>query len=194
MRKYKHILFTILSLTWLLFFFGCAQPKAPIGGPKDENPPELIPDKSDANMQTRFDKRSFELTFNEWVQLNDVYNQVVVTPPLKYAPDIKLHRKTLVFTFDEKEQLRSDATYIINFGEAVKDFNEGLPAKNLRFVFSTGDYIDSLSVRGKVVDAFSGEGVKDILVMLYDNSADSVVYTERPFYFTRTQGNGNFKI
>jgi len=136
----------------------------------------------------------FELTFNEWVKLNDPFNQVVVTPPLEFDPEISMKKKTVTFSFDGKEKLRDDATYIINFGEAIKDFNEGLSAENLRFVFSTGDYIDSLSVEGRVVDAFTGDAVEDVIVMLYDNLADSVVLTERPFYLGKTSKSGRFKI
>ncbi|MCB0640491.1 MAG: carboxypeptidase regulatory-like domain-containing protein, partial [Phaeodactylibacter sp.] len=101
--------------------------------------------------------------------------------------------KTVLFEFDENEELRENATYIINFGDAIKDFTEGNIAP-IRFIFSTGDYIDSLEVKGRVVDAVSGEPVSDVLVMLYDNLNDTVVRTERPFYFSRTDKAGQFKI
>ncbi|MFK7806811.1 MAG: Ig-like domain-containing protein [Saprospiraceae bacterium] len=192
---YKHYnSITYLVIAGYFFFTACANPVSPNGGPKDEEPPQVVLEASSPNMQTNFEKRSFELTFNEWVKLNDPFNQVVVSPPLEYTPEVTLKKKTVRFEFDGKEKLRENATYIINFGEAVKDFNEGLAAENLRFVFSTGDYIDSLSVRGKVTDAFSGDPIDDVLVLLYDNLADSVVRTERPFYFGRTSKSGTFQI
>lgn len=194
MKYYNNTISIYPLLACYLFFTACANPRSPTGGPKDVDPPRVVLDKSSENMQTNFTDRSFELRFNEWVKLNDVFNQVVVTPPLEYSPDISLKRKTVTFKFDGKEELREDATYIINFGEAVKDFNVGLSAEDLRFVFSTGDYIDSLSVQGKVVDAFTGKAVEDVIVMLYDNLADSVVRKERPFYFGKTSGSGTFRI
>jgi Bacterial Ig-like domain len=193
-KKNNHILSICLLLLCYLFFFACAKIVAPTGGPKDVTPPGLIPEKSDSSMQTNFKQRSFELTFDEWVKLDNVSKQVVVTPPLQYTPDVKLKKRTVIFSFDEKEVLRDSATYVINFGDAIKDLNESIPAKNMRFVFSTGDYIDSLSVEGKVIDAFSGEPVKDVTVMLYDNLSDSVVYKERPFYLSKTSESGTFKI
>ncbi len=193
-KYYNNTISIYPLLACYLFFTACANPRPPTGGPKDVTPPQVVLEKSSENMQTNFTERSFELTFNEWVQLNDVFNQVVVTPPLEHKPEISLKKKTVTFEFDGKEELREDATYIINFGEAVKDFNVGLSAEDLRFVFSTGDYIDSLSVQGKVVDAFTGDAAEDVIVMLYDNLADSVVRTERPFYFGKTSKNGTFKI
>jgi Bacterial Ig-like domain len=195
MRKINNqILYICLLLLCYLFFFACAKIVPPTGGPKDVTPPGLIPGKSDSSMQTNFKQRSFELTFDEWVKLDNVAKQVVVTPPLEHTPDVKLKKRTVTFSFDEKEVLRDSATYVINFGDAIKDLNESIPAKNLRFVFSTGDYIDSLSVEGKVIDAFSGEPVKEVTVMLYDNLSDSVVYNERPFYLSKTSESGTFKI
>lgn len=177
----------------LFFLASCANIVRPTGGTKDTTPPKLIEEESTKNFQTNFTKRDFRLTYNEWLRLKDKTKQVVVSPPLQYRPDIELKKKTVLFEFDEREELREDATYVINFGEAITDYTEG-NAADMVFVFSTGDYIDSLEVSGQIVDAFSKEPVKDVLVMLYDNLADSVVRTERPFYFGKTDDKGSFKI
>jgi hypothetical protein len=176
-----------------LFLTSCANIVAPTGGAKDEKPPQLIEAESTKNFQTNFTKRGFQLTYDEWLRLKDQINQVVVSPPLQYRPDIELKKRTILFEFDEREALREDATYVINFGEAITDYTEGNDAEMV-FVFSTGDYIDSLEVSGTIVDAFSKEPVKEVLVMLYDNLADSVIRTERPFYFGKTDEEGAFKI
>ncbi|GJM34277.1 MAG: hypothetical protein DHS20C18_32780 [Saprospiraceae bacterium] len=172
----------------------CANVIAPAGGPKDELPPLIVAENSTPNLQTKFTKQTIELTFNEWVELKDVFNQVVISPPLEFPYKLKIKRKSVLFEFDEKEVLRPDATYTINFGEAIQDLNERNPADNLRFVFSTGDYIDSLKVTGQVVDAQTSEPLEGILFMLYENIADSVVRTERPFYFGKTNKAGQFLI
>ncbi|HQU57587.1 MAG TPA: Ig-like domain-containing protein [Saprospiraceae bacterium] len=183
----------ILSAIALALTF-CANPLPPEGGLKDVDPPKLVVEESTPNFQTKFQKKTIELTFDEWVEVQDVFNQVVVSPPLEYKFELSLKRKTVRFSFDEREQLRPEATYTINFGEAVKDLNERNPAENLRFVFSTGDFIDSLSVTGIIVDAQTAKPVESALFMLYDNLSDTVVRTERPFYFARTGKDGRFQI
>ncbi len=183
----------VLPLFFSGGFWGCANPVAPSGGPRDTLPPRLDTTLSTPNFQTHFQKQRIELQFDEWVQLKDVFQQVVVSPPLEYPPKIYIRKKAVRFEFDEREELRPDATYVINFGEAIRDLTENNPAE-LVFVFSTGAYIDSLQVEGHVVDAFSGEPVPEVLFLLYENPADSVIFTERPFYFGRTDEQGFFRI
>jgi hypothetical protein len=188
-------LISLLSILEFSLLTGCAQIVRPTGGPRDTIPPVLDSAASTPNFQTNFQDREINLTYQEFLQLGDVFSQVVVSPPLEFRPEIKLEKKfkTISFTFDERETLRPDATYTVNFGEAIKDFTEGNVAE-ARFVFSTGDYIDSLEIRGKIVDAFTGTGVDKVLFMLYDNLSDTVVRTERPFYFARTGPKGDFLI
>ncbi len=185
---------SLLFILSLLVLARCATVTAPAGGPRDETPPQLVPERSTPNLQTNFQKQRIELTFDEWVALEDIFNQVVVSPPLQYRPTITLKGRTVRLDFDSREILRENATYTINFGEAVKDLTEKNPAENLRFVFSTGPTLDSLSLSGRVVDAKTGEPVEKILFMLYNDPADSVVRTERPFYFAKTDKEGNFLI
>lgn len=172
----------------------CARPVAPEGGPKDAAPPKVVPAKSTPNNATRFTGRSFELAFDEWVTLQEVGTQVLVSPPLAKRPEVTLKGRTVTFRFDKDEVLRPNTTYTINFGNAVKDLHEGNAAQDLRFVFSTGDFLDSLSVSGIVVDAFTNDPVENITVLLYDNLEDSVVYRERPYYMARTDKSGQFQI
>ena len=193
MYQTSHFPYWLLPLLALALTF-CANPIPPEGGLKDEQPPQLVPEESTPNLQTRFEAKRIELTFDEWFEIQDVFNQVVVSPPLEFPFEITLHRKTLRFDFDEKEVLRPEATYTINFGEAVRDITERNPTQNLRFVFSTGDFIDSLSVSGTIVDAQKGEPVENVLFMLYENLEDTVVRKERPFYFARTDKQGLFRI
>jgi hypothetical protein len=178
----------------LLTLTGCANQGTLTGGKKDTIPPIINNAESTPNYQTNFKKQIIELTFNEWLQLNDVFKQVVVSPPLQEKFDISLKKKTVRFEFDKKEILRENATYTINFGTAVQDLTERNPVEDLRFVFSTGDFIDSLEVAGQVVDAFDKKPTKDVLVMLYDNLSDTVVRKEKPFYFAKTDEGGNFSI
>lgn len=188
--------FSYLFPVWLvaLVFVSCARQGAPTGGPKDTTPPSVDTLYSTRNYSTRFKPSKIELRFDEWVTLSDAANQIVVSPPLAKRPEVVLRGKTVTLTFDPSEQLRDSATYTINFGTAVKDLHEGNSAKDLRFVFSTGDLIDSLRVSGRVADALTGEPSDNISVMLYDVAADSVVRKLRPYYFSRTDKSGKFDI
>ncbi|KAA3632308.1 MAG: hypothetical protein DWQ02_14910 [Bacteroidetes bacterium] len=185
-------LLLILMATGLWF---CANVVAPKGGPKDESPPQLLTEGSTPNMQTNFNSNEIILEFDEWVELNDVFNQIVISPPIDRDDyEVRIRKKSIIFSFTETASLRENATYTINFGEAVRDITERNPVKDLRFVFSTGDVIDSLVVRGKLLDALTGEPVEDAYFMLYENLADSVVRTINPFYFGRTDESGNYTI
>jgi hypothetical protein len=191
---HKSSFWLLLSLLLSVGLYQCANPIAPQGGPKDTQPPQIDSARSTPNHSIRFRESKIHLAFDEWIKFEDAQRQVVISPPLVKQPTITLRGRTITFEFDAEEVLKPDATYTINFGSAVKDLNEGNLAKDLRFVFATGDQIDSLSLSGKVVDAFSGKAVPDMLVMLYDNLTDSVVRKERPFYFGRSNQEGIFSI
>lgn len=191
-RCWTDFLWILLSLSSLFLLDACANPTAPTGGPRDERPPQLDSTRSTPNFQTNFDQSYFELTFDEWVVLEDVREQVVVSPPLDF--EVKLKKKTVRFEVREGDSLRANTTYTVNFGEAVQDLTEGNPAENLRFVFSTGDVLDSLRLTGQLYDVVTREAVEDAYFMLYDNLSDTVVTTERPYYFGRTDESGQFTI
>lgn len=185
-----------LSAFLLLLFLAaaCANPIPPEGGARDRQPPQLVTENSTPNYQTNFEKQTIVLTFDEWVELKDVFSQVVISPPLDNPYDLRIKKRSVLFEFAEEEVLREDATYTINFGDAVQDITESNPAEDLRFVFATGDELDSLQLSGKLLDAQTGEPVEGALFMLYDNLADSVVRTIRPFYFAKTGEDGQFQI
>jgi len=182
------LLLVLLGCLWQ-----CANPIAPTGGPRDETPPRIDTLRSTPNLQTNFRPRTITLTFDEWIKLQDANQQVIISPPLQgYTTKIK--GKSVIVDLGTKDTLRNNVTYVIQFGTAVKDLTESNPAEDLRFVFSTGPFIDSLELQGQVVDAYTEEPVKEALVLLYENLADSVFRTERPFYFGRTNAQGLFLI
>ena len=178
----------ILSLLW-----SCAEPQAPQGGPKDTQAPRFSKKKySTPNESTNFQYQQVILTFDEWIKLQNAYAQVVISPPLQFKPEIKVRNKSVVVKW--KELLKDSTTYIINFGDAVRDITENNIVKNLNIVFSTGDELDSLYCNGKIIDAQTLAPKEDVWVMLYRNLADSVPLTEKPYYFTKTDAQGAFRI
>lgn len=172
----------------------CANQLALTGGPKDEDPPKIDTSASIKNYQTHFTKQDIDLYFDEYIDLRDASKQVLISPPLDKPPKVDARLKRVSFKFDEEEVLKDNATYVINFGKSIRDFNESNELTNYSFVFSTGAYIDSLSISGQVTDAKTGEPRKDALVALYVEHQDSIVFTEKPFYFARTDDQGNYTI
>lgn len=183
-----------LSLALLFALVSCARVGAPTGGPKDTTPPRLDTAASTPNYQIQFSPRRIELVFDEYVELKDPAAQILISPPLNRRPEIIQRLKTVSLELRENEVLRPNTTYTINFGAAVVDFRAGNPAQDLRFVFSTGSQIDSLKAAGRVADAFTGEPVKNVRIMVYENSSDSVVQRERPYYIANTNDAGEFNI
>lgn len=185
------LMFTLFVLTVLI---GCASTGSPSGGPRDTIPPKLVVEKSPPNFATNYIPEDIQLVFNEWIELKNQQREILISPPFFKNPKITSRGKKVKVEFPKEEPLREDATYTINFGKSIVDFTEGNAAEGFRFVFATGDKIDSLELSGKIQDAINEEPVKDILVLLYDLVEDSVVVSEKPFYYARTDETGNFKF
>lgn len=186
--------YQLASILLILTSYSCASSGELQGGPKDTEAPKLVVEKSSPNFALRNTQRSFVFTFDEFVEVKDVIKQVLVSPPLVYIPRIKARGKEVTFEFNEKEALKENTTYIIQFGEAIRDFTEQNKVQNFKHVFSTGDVIDSLQLKGRVTDETKGEGVAGISVLLYDDLLDSAIIRRKPFYFTRTDASGNFEL
>ncbi len=171
---------------------GCAKVGSPTGGPKDITPPKIVESKP-GNYSTNFSSKRIEITFDEFVQLKNIYNELIISPPLKERPENKLKGKSLVV--DLNNELKENTTYTLNFGNAIADNNEGNVLANFEFVISTGDYVDSLSVTGKLVNAFNLKPEKDpVFIMLHENLKDSAPYFEIPSYIGKTNKDGAFAI
>lgn len=183
-----------LLLIILIGIYSCASTGTLTGGPKDVTPPMLDSVRSSPFFQTNYFPKELHFFFDEFIEVRDAQRQVLISPPTTYIPKISHRGKKLSFLFDEKEVLRQDATYSINFGESVVDFTEGNKVDNFIYVFATGDVIDSLSLSGKVLDAITGKPEEGIFVFLYDNLTDSVVQREKPFYFVKTDRSGDFRF
>lgn len=159
------------------------------GGPKDETPPVLIRAEPE-NLTTNFKAKRIRLYFDEFIKLQDVQNQLIVSPPLKYQPEVTPQGGAQKYVeIKIKDTLAANTTYTLNFGQSVQDNNEGNPSSFLTYVFSTGDYIDSLQVSGVVKDAFNQKADEFISIMLYEiDSAytDSTLYKKPPNYIGNT--------
>ena len=193
-RKVKHILTAAGLLLAAFFAQRCANAVAPTGGPKDSAPPVVV-EAVPANHNINFVGKKIEITFNEFITLENANQNVMISPPMTEKPDIKLKNKTVVIKF--KESLAANTTYTINFGSAIKDLHEGNLFKDYVYSFSTGDHIDTLAIAGKVLNADDKKPVEDIYVSLYAadrENLDSLPLTTAPNYITKTDKEGNFML
>ncbi len=184
----KSIVF-ILTVAIAALLVQCAKRGTPTGGPIDEEPPEVLRAFPD-NYSTQFEKQIIEVTFNEYIKLEDLQKQLVISPPMKTRPIIKpLGGVAKKMTIEIMDTLLDNTTYVFNFGQSIVDHTEGNPYPYYKYVFSTGDYIDSLNIKGSIKDALNFEVDDFVNVMLYEvDSAytDSIIYKQTPRYVVNT--------
>lgn len=168
---------------------GCAQIGMPIGGPRDSLPPVLL-NATPPNFSTHFSANRVLLTFDEYVHLQDLQNNLLVSPTPKSNPVINYRLKTVSIKL--KDTLRPNTTYAIQLGKSIQDINENNPVNNFTYVFSSGDHIDSLTFNGNVTVAETGKADSTLFVFLYKDLSDSAVYKQKPLYITRVDSAGNF--
>lgn len=191
-------LFRFLFITAILLFASnCARTGRPEGGPKDEEAPLFVTAKPPYE-SIKFNKKEVKLQFNEFIKLKNLNKQFVVSPPMKNPPVISPQGSaTKEIKIEILDTLQQNATYIFNFGNAVEDNNEGNKLENFKYVFSTGNYIDSLTSSGNVKDAKLTEPPKNINILLYKIDTafnDSIIYKKKPNYITNTLDSTAFKF
>ncbi|HEX5625734.1 MAG TPA: Ig-like domain-containing protein [Saprospiraceae bacterium] len=172
----------------------CANIKGISGGPEDKTPPGLDAAKSTPNYSRNFNGREIQLSFDEWVKLDNPLGNITISPSLQFTPEYKLKGKSLILQWDRREVLQAQTTYTIQFGDCIKDITSGNVLRSLKFVFSTGAILDSLSLSGVVRDAFQQTPKSKILVSLYRNPDDTAFQRTKPFYFGWTDDKGMFRL
>lgn len=194
MQKYKLVMSKTLSNLILVIcisviFINCANRGTPQGGPKDEEPPVIIKSEPE-NYSTNFKDTEIKIYFDEYVKMKDIQKQLIISPPMNIQPEITpIGSANKYITVKIQDTLQPNTTYALNFGNSITDNNEGNPYPYYRYVFSTGDYIDSLTVKGNIVDALKKEPETFVSVSLYEIDStfnDSVIYKKPPKYITNT--------
>ena len=182
---------SLVTLLTGILLWTCANVMAPTGGPRDEDPPVVLR-STPPNYSPNYTGEQIRIYFDEFVTLTNLRQQLLVSPPLENDPEFRVRGRSIII--DIEDELRENTTYNMFLGDAIRDITEGNAIPNFQFVFSTGDYVDSLSLGGKVIDAFTLEPVDGVSVMLYDSIYDSIPYKERPVYFAKTNKEGLFTI
>lgn len=187
----KRLQIITILLPTILCIVSCASKVMPSGGDKDTTPPAVL-HSVPKNYSTFYNGSTIEIHFDEYIQLSEVEKNIIVTPFTDTMPEIKVKNKSIYITFLTEN--KSNTTYTIQFGNSIKDLNEGNVLNNFRYVFSTGPFIDSLGITFQVKDAESGLESIDYLVMAYHSSNDSVLFNQKPDYFSRTNDKGQTSL
>lgn len=170
-------------------FYGCAKQLSPQGGPKDVEIPQVISTTPPSGSKN-FAENAFEIRFDEFVELNNINDNLIVSPQFSKAPEVKLKGKKIKIILPEEP--KENTTYSFTFLDAIQDITEKNSMQSLVYAFSTGNTIDSLRVSGRVEDAFTTEPVTETFVLLYNTKSDSIFTENLPSYITKTNAKGDF--
>ena len=180
--------FRYISFLLVFLMLSCAKRGSITGGLKDTLAP-VLKYSSPKNMSTNFEGDEIILGFDEYVKLKNLNKQLIISPPMKHEPLILPTTASKVITIKIKDTLQPNTTYSFNFGQSIADNNEGNAINQFKYIFSTGPYIDSLSISGQIKDAYEKNVDNFVSVMLYevnDTFKDSIIYKQSPRYITNT--------
>lgn len=165
MKRFFGLVYLFVCIGIISFIgYSCANIIPPTGGPRDTLPPVLV-HTSPKDSTLNFNSKRIELTFDEYVDLKDVQNNLLFTPLFETVPVVEVKLKTV--TIRLRDTLEPNTTYTFNFGNAITDVNENNPYRNFTYTFSTGPYIDSLQLEGHVLLAEDGKVDSTITVVLH---------------------------
>jgi len=195
LKQFYKVLFSLLAI--ILLTSNCAKKGRPNGGLKDSLAPIMVtatpPYKS-----VHFNSKKIKISFDEYITLKNINQQLVISPPLKYNPIITPQGSpSKNITIKMVDTLLPNTTYTFNFGNSIQDNNEGNKLRSFKYVFSTGSYIDSLKTRGTVIDAYKTDFDKNISVLLFKIDStynDSIIYNKKPNYVSNTLDTTLFNI
>lgn len=178
----------LIALCFSLTFVNCAKRGSPTGGPLDSLPPVFVK-AVPPNFTTNFEGDEIRVYFNEFIKLQDFQKQFIASPPLSNTVVSPQGSASKYIKIELRDTLEANTTYVFNFGLSITDNNEGNAFPSFKYVMSTGDYIDSLTVKGTIIDAVLPKADDYVTVMLYEidtTYTDSTVFKERPRYVTNT--------
>ena len=186
----------VLLLFGGAFFSRCANIMTPDGGPKDTLPPVIVK-LEPGNFATNFKAKKIYIEFNEFVQIKDQNKEMFVSPAMNKLPLLTTRGKGIVITI--RDTLKENTTYAIDLGSAIRDNNEGNPLNAMRYVFSTGDKVDSMMCSGYTADSYKADSVSRTFIWFYIADSlpntpgyDSTIFNRKPDVIARAQNNGIF--
>lgn len=188
MKVFYFYFVIVCSLISVFSITSCAKKGTITGGNKDTIAPKIVRSLP-KNYTTNYTGNTIKIYFDELIKVKDINKQLIISPPLKNAPIIVPQgsaSKFISVTF--LDTLQENTTYSLNFGQSITDNNEGNPYSQFKYVFSTGNIIDSLKLNGTINDAILQKSDNFVNIQLYDAATftDSTIYKEKPLYVTNT--------
>jgi uncharacterized protein (DUF2141 family) len=187
----RNIFYTLLLMVIAFFVFSCAKEIAPSGGPQDKEPPVLI-SAEPAGGTTSFVSDRIIFLFDEYFTLKNPSQTIFFNPLTGDEITYRVKGKKLIVFLPDS--LRDNQTYSLEMSDAVADFNEGNLLPSVSYKFATGDYLDSLSIHGKVIEASSAEAKENVNVYLFLPDSDSLLLKKQFAYFATTTTGGHFQF
>lgn len=185
-------LYVCASVCILALLGACANmAQGPTGGLRDSLPPVYKTSNPLPN-SLNFKGDKVEIEFDEYVQLKDGFEKIVVSPPTKSPFVAKAIGKKVVVEF--RDTLMANTTYTVDFSNSIVDNNESNPFNEYFFSFSTGDVLDSLSMSGYLLNAKDLSPAAGVLVGAYKQHDDSVFVTKAFDRIAKTDENGRFTL
>lgn len=201
-KSYNFFVNVVFLMTVALSASGCAAIQPLEGGPKDTVPPKVVKtypaQESTHNFQGKKEKAIVQLTFDKEVEVQDIYNKLIVTPKLarreegpSYVCKVKNNRVELRLAVP----LEENTTYTFNFKDAIRDTHEGTPAENPTLTFSTGAQVDSLYITGQVKLLMTDQPAKALVALYRVTEEDNThILNSAPDYFTESKEDGAFRL
>ena len=185
----SHVLKMAFAIYLIQSLVACANIVPPSGGPRDSLPPyRVVAKPTDSSIHVN--PKEIVIGFNEYISTTSLQENLIVGPGLKNIPLVESKLNTLRIRINDT--LLPNTTYRIQFGNAIRDVNEGNIAQNFSYVFSTGDHIDSARIQGIVKLAETGRVDSTLIVVLQPVGKDSAIFKNKPLYYAKVDGKGRF--
>jgi uncharacterized protein (DUF2141 family) len=184
----KNLIVIFFAIT---VFYGCASIQQPQGGPRDTTPPKILKMLPE-NKMVNFKAEKVVIEFDEYYRIDNEFKEFSVSPEMPRPPVLKKKGKKLEITFPDS--LENNTTYTLNFGKAIVDVNEGNVVKNLTYVFATGAHLDSLTIKGRVTNSFTGLPELDAIAFILPLNKDTLLGKKKPSIYTTTDSSGNYTL
>lgn len=153
------------GLFFLLFLLYSCATQGPLGGGKvDDQAPKLLHSNLDS---INFKEGKIQLTFNEYVVLNDPDKNILLQPAhstMKFS----ISKKTITISLDSA--LRENTTYNLIIDGGIADNNAGVPFNFVK-TFSTGPYVDTNNILIKIDEKKDFKNLK--LALTTNDGSDS---------------------
>lgn len=185
----------VLAFFGICMFSRCANTAMPQGGPRDTLPPRIV-NMSPGNYSTNFKDNKIYIEFDEYVQLKEQQKEFYTSPFMSKKPVSTIRGRGI--QIDIQDTLLPNTTYSLNFGSSIVDNNESNQLNGFRYVFSTGDKIDSMVMSGYTVDASSADSLAKTFIFFYRAEKDSMpdydstLLKGKPDFVARAESNGVF--